>query len=258
MSAVVEDITPFLPGDTVAYLRIADGDRRFPFRPIASGLFLLGAGPCCDLRLGLSDVPAIHSVIQVSSDSAEISRVADQPELVVNGEAVCRYQLCHGDVIEIGDVRLAFFQCVSACSDLLRTASQVKMDDADRSRDAIELVTSLEAEMELLSYEDSSRERIHELLKAAQGAIESRVFADTIRFSDYVPMASHDVGNPMSDQAVLLARLDAQDLRLNEICSVLEQVVKQQQIIATALQCIVDRMEDIKTSSQPGPLRASA
>ena len=50
-SSVVDDITPFLPGDTVAFLRIADDDRRFPFRPVSAGLFLIAI---IALRLALA------------------------------------------------------------------------------------------------------------------------------------------------------------------------------------------------------------
>ena len=73
----MEDITPFLPGDTVAYLRLADGERRFPFRPIATGLFLIGQGPGCDLRLGVPDIPSIHSALHMEKSSGEIVRIAE-------------------------------------------------------------------------------------------------------------------------------------------------------------------------------------
>ena len=67
----MEDITPFLPGDTVAFLRIADDDRPFPFRPVSAGLFLIGQGAGCDLRLGHDEMPGLHSVIQLTEENRE-------------------------------------------------------------------------------------------------------------------------------------------------------------------------------------------
>ncbi len=153
--SAVEDITPFLPGDTVAYLRIADGDRKFPFRPIASGLFLIGHGRSCDLRLGNKDVPAIHSVVQINARNAEITRVGSSPELVVNGEEVVRCDLHHGDVIEIGNVRCVFALCHPEADSVT-----VKLAEPAPAKTATDLVDRIETEFLMIDSQDSNRDRV--------------------------------------------------------------------------------------------------
>jgi hypothetical protein len=254
----VEHITPFLPGDTVAYLRLADGERRFPFRPVAPGLFLIGQSPACDLRLGLPEMPSIHSALQVDLANASIARIAESPELVVNGEVVDHARLNDGDLIEIGDIRLVFFLCRNA------SAQAIDRPLAPEALTPRQLVDGLEAELQLIASESNGHDRIAELLTAAQKAVDACQFAETLRFADYTsPASSSSVSAPPSTlnadaTDLILARLASQELRLDEICHVLEQVVHQQQMIATALQCVVERMDDLRTHSQPGSLRASA
>ncbi len=249
----MEDITPFLPGDTVAYLRLADGERRFPFRPVATGLFLIGQGPGCDLRLGVPDIPSIHSALHMEKSSGEIVRIAEWPSLLVNGESVERTALHHGDLIEIGDVRLLFFLCEAQSADSFGSPQPAAELNAGQ------LVAGLEAELQLLSAEDSGTDRIHDLIKAAHQAVDACQFAQTIRFADYAAQKTDVVESSQSqNHDLILTRLAAQETRLDEICNVLEQVVNQQQMIATALQCVVERLNDFQANSPPGTLRASA
>ncbi len=249
----MQDITPFLPGDTVAFLRLADDDRRFPFRPIAPGLFLIGHGPCCDLRLGVPEMPPLHSAIQIDTSSAKISRVAESPELYVNGESVTEASLVDGDIIEIGDIRLVFFLCNAAAEEVVGSESNIA------SLNALQLVDGLEAELRLLTTETSSNERIHELLRAAQQAVDACQFSQTIRFADYANAPQNEKAEDVSSgHELILSRLSAQETRLDEICHVLEQVVQQQQMIATALQCVVERLDEIRENPQSGAMRASA
>ncbi len=253
----MQEITPFLPGDTVAYLRLADAERKFPFRPISSGLFLIGQGPGCDLRLGLEEMPPIHSAIQMSDSGAELTKIAESPELLVNGEPVFHLFLEHGDLIEVGGVRLAFFLCNhSAAIAVERPIEHSKLS-------ARQLIDGLEFELDLLDADSNRTGRISELLKAAQQAVDACQFAQTIRFADYAakkaaPEAAPEAA-PQSDSYVqVLNRLSSQETRLDEICNVLEQVVHQQQMIATALQCVVERLDDMRSGAQPGSMRASA
>jgi len=252
VSIVVQDITPFLPGDTIAYLRLADGDRRFPFRPISSQLFLIGQGPSCDLRLGSHEMPAIHTAIQMGKDAAEIVQIAPEPPLLLNGEAIQKATLHHGDLIEIGDVSVAYMLCEESAA----FVPESTFDPASMA--TRQLVEGLESQLKLISAEEDRRDRIGDLLKAAQQAVEACQFAQTIRFSDYAPPAN-PVGDPSAEnRELILTRLHSVETRLDEICNVLEQVVHQQQLIATALQCVVERVDDLRSNSQPGALRASA
>ena len=249
----MQEITPFLPGDTVAYLRLADEERKFPFRPISPGLFLIGQGPGCDLRLGLEEMPPIHSAIQMSESGAELTKIAESPELFVNGEPVDHLFLEHGDLIEVGDVRLAFFRCNHSAAN----AAERPIEHSKLS--ARQLIDGLEFELDLLDADSNRTGRISDLLKAAQHAVDACQFAQTIRFADYASQKAAPETPPQSDSYLqVLNRLSSQETRLDEICNVLEQVVHQQQMIATALQCVVERLDDMRSGVQPGSMRASA
>ncbi len=256
-SSVVDDITPLLPGDTVAFLRIADADRRFPFRPVAAGIFLIGHGAGCDLRLGHDEMPALHSVIQVSPGGAEIHCVAERPGMFVNGAAVLQAHLMDGDLVEIGDVRFVFQLC---------RPFEAVMEPVQEFRAvaAVELVARMESELSLIdALQLTGSERIHELLRAAHEAVEGIEFARTIKFSDYTaPLAEEQPATAVRDDSygpLILTRLQVQESRLNDVCQVLEQVVRQQHLIASALQCLADRLEELKAApGQSGSLRASA
>jgi len=254
VSIVVQDITPFLPGDTIAYLRLADEDRRFPFRPISSQVFLIGQGPGCDLRLGSAGMAAVHTAIQLGKDSAEIVQIAAKPSLLLNGEAVQKASLHHGDLIEIGDVSLAFFRCEEAAD----VISESPVEPA--SLNARQIIEGIESQQRLISSKENRRDRLGDLLKAAQQAVEACQFAQTIRFADYAHAAEANptVDRSAENQDLILVRLDTVETRLEEICNVLEQVVQQQQLIATALQCFVERIDDLRDGHQLGTLRASA
>ena len=124
---------------------------------------------------------------------------------------------------------------------------------------ALQVVEGLQCELRLISSETSGTSRLGDLLKAAQQAVDACQFAETIRFSDYVDTPAEsgdDKASRLHEQSV--ARLTAMETRLDEICHVLEQVVHQQQLIATALQCVAERIDEIRANPQAGSLRASA
>ena len=172
---------PLLPGDTVACLRLADDSRRFPFRPLAPGLFLIGSGPSCDLRLGEAGIPAIHSVIDVSKEAAKIFRIARQPELVINGEAVDSAKLHGGDLIEVGVFRAAW-------QPVQESFTVVSADDIEPSFSSLaveELLAKLEDDMALVESIPADRSKLRELLEAAQKAVEAQNFASRKHVLEY-------------------------------------------------------------------------
>lgn len=247
----MDDVTPFLPADTVAYLRIADSERRFPFRPVSPGLFLIGQGRSCDLRLGNDNVPTIHSVLQVDREHAVLNRISDYPELLVNGTPVESAMLEHGDLVEIADIRLIFLKCEPAELADRHTAVErgLKLSPED-------LLDRIQTELDLIDHQTDSAVRLQELLKAAHQATESQLQARTLRFADYLAeQAASRLQNAPFDEKVFAA-LKQQETRLSEVCSVLEQVVQQQMTIAAALQGIAERLND-QRSGDSG-LRASA
>jgi hypothetical protein len=117
-----------------------------------------------------------------------------------------------------------------------------------------DLLARLEEDMSLVESIPADRSKLRELLEAAQKAVEAQPFSQTLRFADY---AARRAG-PVADEQpleVVLARISAQDKRLDEICQVLEEVVKQQQLIATALQYIADQLD---SSGQASSVRRAS
>ena len=177
----VENIIKFLPRDSVAFLRIADSDARFPIRPISEGSFLIGHGSACDLRLGDQEVPALHSILRVTRTSATITLMAERPELFVNGESVPRAVLHDGDLVEIADVRVIFRfvneeslpqSQPTAVSSTLEDDSPVELQHVE-DLSVQELVTGLEIEFELLrELQNTSAETMDVLLNAARRSVE--------------------------------------------------------------------------------------
>ena len=108
VSRPLKDLTAILPQDTVACLQLADNGRRIPFRALTPGLFLIGSGPSCDLRLGESGVPSLHSMIRVDETGAQIALLCAGPPLLVRGAEVPCADLADGDSLEIGGFRAVY------------------------------------------------------------------------------------------------------------------------------------------------------
>jgi len=83
-------------------LEICRGRTRFPQRPISGPRFFIGSGAGCDLRLGGSDLPAIHSLIQTRENGVWFETLAAAPAARINGELTTGEWLRNGDRIEIG------------------------------------------------------------------------------------------------------------------------------------------------------------
>ncbi len=83
-------------------LEICRGRTRFPQRPISGPRYFIGSGAGCDLRLGGSDFPAIHSLIQTRENGVWFETLAAAPAARINGELTNGEWLRDGDRIEIG------------------------------------------------------------------------------------------------------------------------------------------------------------
>lgn len=88
-------------------LEITRGRTQNPLRPITHERFLIGAGERCDLRLGGSEMPPLHSILYVDGVDAWIDAIADDPELKVNGLPTRSAHLADGDQLEVGTFQLA-------------------------------------------------------------------------------------------------------------------------------------------------------
>lgn len=81
---------------------ISRGRTDSPLRPISRDRFLIGAGDRCDLRLGGTDIPAVHSVVHIDGDEIWLETLADAPPLKLNGRLTRSAALEPGDELEIG------------------------------------------------------------------------------------------------------------------------------------------------------------
>lgn len=94
------------PPQTGLVLEISRGRTRFPQRPVSGPRFLIGSAITCDLRLGGSDIPAVHTLIVHSDQGYELETLVGDPPLKVNGEILQHTWLRDGDRIEIGTIEL--------------------------------------------------------------------------------------------------------------------------------------------------------
>ena len=266
----VENIIKFLPRDAVAFLRIAASDARFPIRPVSEGSFLIGHGTDCDLRLGDHEVTALHSILRVTRSSASITLIAEKPELLVNGESVSRAAgLRDGDIVEIGDVRLVFRfvaeDTVPAAAETLEAGlNEVIAEPETRSimeLSAPELVTGLEHEFQLLNeLHASSADTIDCILNEARKSTDNasiKLAAPPLRL---VGMEEQFMAADREQLQEIAAKVKQQQSRLGDVCHVLEQIVSQQQIMTTALQCVADRLTELRnaTPSEPSTTRRAS
>ena len=266
----VENIIKFLPRDAVAFLRIAASDARFPIRPVSEGSFLIGHGTDCDLRLGDHEVPALHSILRVTRSSASITLIAEKPELLVNGESVSRAaRLLDGDIVEIGDVRLVFRfvaeDTVPAAAETpaagLNEVIAEPETESIMELSAPELVTGLEHEFQLLNeLHASSADTIDCMLNEARKSTDNasiKLAAPPLRL---VGMEEQFMAADREQLQEIAAKVKQQQSRLGDVCHVLEQIVSQQQIMTTALQCVADRLTELRnaTPSEPSTTRRAS
>lgn len=244
MEGVVKDIVEYLPEDAVAYLRFAEGDTRFPIRPVPEGDFLIGSGPDCDLRLGDGLLPPLHSILRVSATSASCALMVKRPELVVNGDPVRKADLFDGDLLEIGPYRFVFRfvgeQGRIALDTLTVTGhSSGRAVPAVGSMSAAELVHELELEMEQISaLNRSCQQGVAELMSALNA------LPNAGHEQGFAPATSHYEN---SDPAALevTKQLQAQADRIEALSDVLEHVVRQQQIMTQVLHGLTERLSDL-------------
>ncbi len=91
-------------------------DGRRESRPLANGLFFIGRGEACQIRLNFSDVSERHAMLSVSGDQVTIKDLNSANGTYVNG-------------VEISDVTLLDgSQVVQIGSSMLRVSDEVEED----------------------------------------------------------------------------------------------------------------------------------
>lgn|GEM_PF-2757607 len=143
VSRPLKDLTAIFPRDTVACLQLADNGRRIPFRALTPGLFLVGSGPSCDLRLGEVGVPSLHSMIRVDETGSQIALLCGGPPLFVRGMQVTCADLADGDLLEIGGFRAVYKSVQAAMTALQEAASEESKEQRLRLPENIPVSTLL-------------------------------------------------------------------------------------------------------------------
>ena len=152
------------------YLEIVKGSTQFPNRPVYEGVFLIGSGTNCDLRLGGTDTPAVHSVLRAEGDEVHIESLSRKPVLRVNGNPCERTVLMSGDRIQIGSIHMiARFQTmpVTAAVNPVVIEDDPQMQDLE-AMPASDLIDLLEHDLALVEeYEDAQAAGAERMLDEA-------------------------------------------------------------------------------------------
>jgi hypothetical protein len=131
------------------YLEIVKGSTQFPNRPVYEGVFLIGSGSNCDLRIGGPDTPAVHSVVRAEQGDVHIESLSRKPVLRVNGSPVDRVELRSGDRLQIGSIQMvAKFQAVPAAAPAVVAETPAPQDLSAMS--AEQLIGLLEEDLALV------------------------------------------------------------------------------------------------------------
>ncbi len=151
------------------YLEIVRGATRFPNRPVYEGVFLIGAGTNCDLRLGGTDTPAVHSIVRAEGRDVHIESLCRKPALRVNGQPRERTELKDGDRIQIGPIQMvAHFQTVPAAPALAEPGNGTGTGNDLQQLSAPQLIELLEQDLALVEQSDRAEaDGVARLLEAA-------------------------------------------------------------------------------------------
>ncbi|MDB5337913.1 MAG: hypothetical protein JWN70_3532 [Planctomycetaceae bacterium] len=152
-------------------LEICRGRTRFPQRPISGPRYFIGSGAGCDLRLGGSDFPAIHSLIQTRENGVWFETLAATPAARINGELTNGEWLRDGDRIEIGAFQFLAHSVPllppSAIVDAGRGAFPDQAEEQVSELTATELTDRLDVEMHQVErFQNGRRAGAHALLQA--------------------------------------------------------------------------------------------
>jgi len=234
------------PGDAVAWIGVASPSSPHRMESVQAGIFHIGRGTGCNLRLGDESIPERLAVIIADQKSARVSCLSDATPLLLNGEPVEESPLSDGDLLEAGPYTLVFRRIEA-------TATAVQPEKMAVSRPdeltAPQLVEAIELEMDtVVELEQTPLDSLHELLRrsAAIQPLERNAERQVI---------------PMNDVAALLRRLEQgqQRLRLQQeqILQQLSALTRQQDQFAAALDESTAGVVPLRPTSAP-PRRASA
>ena len=201
--------------DAVAWIGVQSPSAPHRMEAVQAGVFHIGRGVSCHLRLGDESIPDVLAAIVADRRQARISCLAKLPQLILNGEPVQDSPLTDGDILEAGNYKLVFRR-------MQTIALAVKPEDnsgvATVDMSAADLVDALDEEMDTVElHQHTSTTGLHALmsrLSAVQPEVEEH--PDVI---------------PMDDVRSILHSLEQGQHRLRlqqeEILSQLETLTRQ-------------------------------
>lgn len=115
----MSDTSNHIENEPKLYLEIVKGSTEFPNRPVYEGVFLIGAGTNCDLRIGGTNTPAVHSIVRADEGNVHIESLSRKPALRVNSQPCEAATLNDGDHIQVGSIQMvARFQPLAVAATL--------------------------------------------------------------------------------------------------------------------------------------------
>lgn len=213
-------------------LEITKGKTNFPIRPVQGNRLTIGAGSCCGLQLAGSNVPILHTVIQIEQGEVLIEAIAPQPKLLLNGIPIRTSPLSDGDSISIGPIEFVFrltrpqtatsISTARLSGSLLETSAHITPDKRDLSMtnepilknlSASELVDLMEQDFQMIQQYESRRD---------QGAAALLSHVHQMKEKQEEQLENHEVLSE-KEQLELLADLEAMTEELTQFSEELQQ-----------------------------------
>jgi hypothetical protein len=246
------------PNDTVGYFRVASSARRQPIEPVSVGEFLIGSAAHCHLRFGDAGIPDVHTRVTVEHDHVRLTCEVAEPALLVNGTATSQCQLFDGDMLEVGSHRLLFR--LAAAEGRITLDEEAFLLDSGSAAPAStveELVERLEEQIELVEeLTHTPDDGVLELLQAvAQTSARNTETTDRHAAAASDSAAKSDLDHVTG---MIQKHHEASRIRLESLTEVLDNVVKQQKLIADTLAVMSDRIQALDSDSGYQRRRASA
>ena len=219
--------------DAVGYLRLASRTTRHPIEPLAPGRFAIGSDPACQLRLGEDGIADVHTLLNVETDGVHLQCLVEEPPVLVNGQPVREYQLNDGDLVEIGTHRMLLRLLTSEGRITLdENAFVVSAEVEAAEATAEQLVDCLGEQLEI----------VEELIGGVDSGVEELI---TAAAEASVSSGDENSAGWLRVEALLQQQQSASRERLEGLTEVLNDVVRQQKLIADTLEVLGDRVQGL-------------
>ncbi|MEQ9411699.1 MAG: FHA domain-containing protein [Fuerstiella sp.] len=238
------------PHDTIGYFRIASATGRQPIEPVPCGEFRIGSAASCQLRIGDSGIPDVHTILHVDRDEVRMQSCVSEPPILINGAPTTECRLQDGDLVELASHRL-LFRMVAADNRI--TLDEGAFADTDDSTDPTpeQLVDRLQEQLDI----------VEQLTRAPDEAVLELLTA-VARSAAPVGSVDQSVSSPSTElqqiRTLLQKHHEASRIRLESLTEVLNNVVRQQKLIADTLEVMSSRIQALDSSSGFQQHRASA